>query len=91
MTMSFFSISGYEHLRNYLKDEIKLPHVRTIRQWYSNTSGGPGMTAQAIEEIRKKIHNESKTLYFSLMMDEIANKKHKDWDQKHKEFVGFVD
>ena len=91
MTMSFFSTSGYEQLRGYFEHEVALPHICTIRGWYQNVSGGPGMTKQAIEQIKLKISNMQSPLYFSLMMDEMSIRKWKDWDSKNKVFVGFVD
>ena len=63
MTMSFFSVSGYDHLRNFFKNDISLPHIRTIRQWYQNISGGPGITIQAVEQLKQKITRKTAILF----------------------------
>ena len=68
--------------------KLALPHPSTIRQWYSGINGEPGFTSEAFSALSLRA-SEDKEVICSLMVDEMAIKKHIEWDGKR--FVGYVD
>jgi len=69
-----------------------LPHPETIRKWYQNLNGHPGITKEAINTLKvknDKANSEGKNLYFNLVIDEMSIKRLIEWDGK--KYTGFVD
>jgi len=69
-----------------------LPHPETIRKWYQNLNGHPGIAKEAINTLKVKIdkaNSEDKKLYFNLVIDEMSIKRQIEWDGK--KYTGFVD
>lgn len=91
LTISFFSSVAYNQLRLQLQEDLELPHLSTIRKWYQNVDGGPGITAQSLGFIKQKIRESGKELLFCLMMDEMSIRTMERWNDGKKEQVGFVD
>ena len=69
-----------------------LPHPETIRRWYQNLNGLPGITKAAINTLKlmiEKASSENKNLYFNLVIDEMSIKRQIEWDGN--KVTGFVD
>ncbi|KAL1480477.1 hypothetical protein MTO96_050994 [Rhipicephalus appendiculatus] len=92
LTLQFYSTKAYNYVRETF--ECALPHPSTITKWYSSINGEPGFTGEAMNAIRaKKKADEAKTnnkqLRCNLVVDEMAIRKHLEWDGK--KFRGYVD
>ena len=91
-TLQFYSLKGYEYVRKtFLKG---LPHVSTIRKWYSNLDCAPGFSDQAFKALETQVENFSqkgKQLIVSLSIDDMSLKKLVNYNSKEKGYVGFVD
>lgn len=59
-----------------------LPHPRTLSEWYLHVNAEPGFTKEAIDTLSLicACKNSSILIYCSLLMNEIAIKKHVEWD-----------
>lgn len=65
-----------------------------MRNWYASINASPGFTAEAFETLKKKADefyekNGSKMLC-ALMDDEVAIRKHAQWNAAAMRFDGFV-
>ena len=90
LTLQFYSSKAYEFVRKTF--QLALPHQAQIRRWYGRIPAEPGFSKPAFEALRLKAENAAKTenkVLCSLMMDEMAIRKHIAWDGKR--FRGFVD
>lgn len=72
-----------------------MPHPRTLAKWFaaSNCHGNPGILVEAIKTLRSvglKLQSDGKELIGSLSLDEIAGRRHVQYDHKTKRFVGFI-
>lgn len=64
----------------------------TIRAWYSNINGSPGLSQGAVQILKRKSDNAGdKKLYACLIMDEMAIKRQIDWDHTKKILIGCVE
>lgn len=52
LTVHFYSPRAYEYIRSYFN--LNLPHIRTIRNWYSVINGSPGFTESSFSALKKK-------------------------------------
>ena len=72
---------------------MALPHPCTIRQWYKGINGLPGFTNESFADLSARVADAQQKgkqgLICSLMFDEMAIRKHVEWDGK--KFVGYVD
>ena len=90
LTLSFYSMKAYNYVRRTF--QLALPHPSTIRQWCRSIDGNPGFTEEAFLALSARVSDfkrEQKTVVCSLMFDEMAIRKHIEWDGK--KFVGYVD
>ena len=90
LTLHFYSAKTYEFVRKTF--HLSLPHQSVVRKQYSRIPAGPGFTEPAFVELKKKAEEaekEGKNIVCSLMIDEMAIKKHVFWDGKR--FCGYVD
>ena len=91
-TLQFYSMRAYEYVRRtFLK---ALPHVATIRKWYSNINSRPGFSTEAFSLLEGKVKQEltrEKQVLVAVMLDEMSIKKQIDFDEKTSSFIGFVD
>ena len=90
LTLHFYSAKAYEFVRKTF--HLALPHQVTIRKQYSKIPAEPGFTKPAFDELKKKAEEakqDGKEVVCSLMLDEMAIKKHVFWDGTR--FRGFVD
>lgn len=92
VTLHFYSPRAY----NFVRDKFakKLPHPRTIREWYKSIDGSPGFTTLSLDLIRKKVieaQGQGKKIFLALMMDEMAIRQSVEWDNSKNKFYGYVD
>lgn len=92
--MQSYSTRAYSYLRRKFHDN--LPHVNTIGHWHTNTSFGEesGITKAAmmqLKDISSEFESQSKVLIASLCFDEMSMRKHLQWRDSDKRFVGFID
>lgn len=90
LTLQFYSTKAYNYVRETF--DFTLPHPSTITKWYSSINGEPGFTGEAMNAIRAKASEaqmNNKELLCNLVVDEMAIRKHLEWDGK--KFRGYVD
>ena len=90
LTLQFYSAKAYEFVRKTFN--LALPHQSQVRRWYSKVPAEPGFTKPAFQALSAKVQEaekDGKTVLCSLMLDEMAIKKHVSWDGKR--FRGYVD
>ena len=90
LTLQFYSTKAYEFVRKTFN--IVLPSQSQIRRWYGKVAADPGFTKPAFNALKVKAEDAEKNgkkLICSLMMDEMAIKKHVSWNGK--KFTGYVD
>lgn len=92
LTLHYYSPRAYNYVRS--KFENHLPSRCTMRNWYSSINAAPGFTTEAFDLLRKKA-NEYKSkglkLYVSLIFDEMAIRRHLQWNHNKLKFDGFID
>ena len=52
-TLQFYSTKAYEFVRKTFQKA--LPHIATIRKWFSNVDGSPGFLSPAFELLQQKV------------------------------------
>ena len=90
LTLNFYSAKAYRFVRKTF--DLQLPHPSVIRKWYSSIDGQPGFTAEAFNTLEMKAREAKENgheLVCALMLDEMAIKKHVQWDGTR--FHGYVD
>ena len=88
LTLHFYSAKAYEFVRNTF--ECSLPHPATIRKWYSHLEGECGFTGEVMSALGQLVKGaDGKRVLCSLMVDEMAIRKHVQWDGE--KFRGYVD
>ena len=91
-TLQFYSTKAYEYVRT--KFAKALPHVTTVRKWFSNIKGEPGFQDLSFDLLSKKTQQgqeSNKKLYVALMLDEMSLKKQIDYDTRDSSLKGYVD
>jgi len=92
-TLQFYSTKAYNFVRQTF--EKALPHVSTVRRWFSNIDGSPGFSTLAFDLLKQKVEFAEKKskppVIVSLIMDDMSIKKHIDYDPKSSSFKGYVD
>lgn len=95
LTLHFYSPRGYEFVRDaFKKDNLPLPHVSTIRKWYSTVDGKPGFSSEAMNMLSKKsaeAKEKSSEVLCCLMVDEMKIKKQIIFDKGTKRIFGYCD
>jgi len=90
LTLAFYSLKAYNYVRRTF--HLALPHPSTLRQWYRGVNGEPGFTEETFKALSVRVdaaRQQGTEIICSLMFDEIAIKKHIQWDGK--KFRGYVD
>lgn len=90
LTLHFYSNSAYYYVRKTFNK--CLPHPRTLRKWMTTVDGTPGFSKESLKVLKikaKEYRDKNQTLVCALMMDEMAIRKHVEWNGKR--FVGYVD
>lgn len=93
LKLHFFSPKAYEFVRSEFNNH--LPHASTIKAWYrnSNLDAKSGINENAmniLKQIVREMKNKDEKLVGSLSFDEMAIRKHYQWCNKTKEFLGNV-
>lgn len=91
LTLHFYSPKAYEYLRSTFN--LNLPCTRTIRMWYTSINGSPGFTTESFDVLKNKAEElkaNDKVLNVCLIFDEMAVRKHSQWDCSKKKFIGHV-
>lgn len=91
LTLHFYSPKAYEYIRTTFN--LNIPHIRTIRSWYTTIDGSPGFTDiafKALSKLAEELKSEKKTLIVGLMFDEMNIRKHSQWDSAKKQFLGHI-
>lgn len=93
LTLHFHSVRAYNYLRQKFNDN--LPHTSTIRKWYVNsgTTGEPGLCNESFETLKKLVEKHKangKQIVCSLIFDEMSIRKHLQWSDSRKEFLGSI-
>lgn len=91
LTIHFYSPKAYEYIRSFFK--LNLPHIRTIRNWYSAINGEPGFTTSAFDVLKQKADEakkEDKAITVCLIHDDMHIRQHSQWDSAAKRFLGHV-
>lgn len=92
-TVHFYSPRAYQYIRN--KFEKHLPDVSCIRSWVSNCTGfsEPGISAEALRYLGSlvdEMKSKSKDFYCSLSFDEMYIRRHVQWSEQQRKFLGFI-
>ena len=87
LTLQFYSAKGYDFVRKTFN--LALPHRVQIRKWYTKVPAEPGFTAPTFLALSQRVKNTGRKVICSLMIDELAIKKHVSWNGK--KFRGYVD
>ena len=72
--------------------DLVMPHLDTIRTWYSHISADPGFTKSVFSALACHVQNrkvEGKETLCALMLDEVAIRKHVE--HAAGRFHGYVD
>jgi hypothetical protein len=76
--VKFFSPKAYSYVRSEFSS--CLPHPKTLGNWYSTTDAKPGFTSESMEMLKLEVQNSEKPVICSLVLDEMAVRKHVEWD-----------
>lgn len=90
-TLHFYSPKAYEYMRTTFS--LNLPHIRTIRDWYSVIDGSPGFTESAFSALKQKSNDSiagGKPLIVSLIHDDMAIRKHSQWNAAEQKVLGHI-
>lgn len=93
LTLHYYSPNAYEYLRNVFN--YNLPHIRTIKYWYTAIDGSPGYTKESFDVLSQRVKNQTvnkdeKKLLVGLCFDEMFIRKHSQFDAAKKEYLGHV-
>ena len=91
-TLQFYSTAAYQYVRRTLLKA--LPHVSTIRKWFSRMDRGPGFSAFALSLLEQRVEEErkkGKQVLVALMLDDMSIRKQIEYDQKTSQLIGYVD
>lgn len=92
LTLFAHSPKAYRYVRE--KFSNTLPHPRTMKKWYSQSdcNGEVGILPEALKTLQNasaELAKNGKTLLASLAFDEMAIRRHIQYDHQKKEFLGF--
>lgn len=93
LTAHFHSPSCYNFIRK--KFNLNLPNVSTIRKWYAKCSaqGEPGIGKEGLVALKIMVKNQNtnnENLFVSIALDEMSIRKHIQWSESRKKFMGFI-
>lgn len=90
-TVHFYSPKAYEYIRSFFN--LNLPHIRTIRNWYSAINGSPGFTENAFDVLKQKADGakaKGEILKISLIHDDMSIRQHSQWSLPEQKFLGHI-
>lgn len=85
--MSFFSGSGYRHLREKV---FHLPSPRSLRNYLSKVQCQPGFLISVINNMKEDITARSLTNKCTLILDETSCRREVCWDPQLRSFSGRI-
>lgn len=93
LALHYYSPKAYRFVRQTFDNHLPCPS--TITKWYinSNANGDPGISKQSLETLRKLAKEErdkGKQLVCALIYDEMAIRKHMQWSDSQKKFLGHI-
>ncbi|GFO07765.1 THAP domain containing 9 [Plakobranchus ocellatus] len=76
LKLQFYSTKAYEYVWDPFG--LGLPHVATIRRWYSSVGGSTGFCQEAFRSLERRVAatETGEQVICALMLDEMAIKKH---------------
>ena len=80
-TLQFYSTKAYNYVRETFG--LGLPHVGAIKKWYNAIDGSAGFRREAFGPLGKKVSDARSSgdeVLCALMINEMAIRKHVDWD-----------
>lgn len=99
-TIRKFSLTVFCHsprCYKYIREKFQntLPHPRTLTKWYSQSDchGEPGILTEAVKTLQSaaaQLAKEGKQLLASLAFDEMAIRRHVQYDHQKKEWLGYI-
>ncbi|CAI6375520.1 unnamed protein product [Macrosiphum euphorbiae] len=87
ISLHFFSPRAYSFIREQFNSV--LPHPQTLSKWYASVNAKPGICKEALNRLKLKCDNTANPVYCALIMDEVAIRKHVEWDGY--KYHGYVD
>lgn len=90
LTLHSFSPRAYNYVRE--KFNSNLPATCTIKKWYANSSanGEPGISKESLETLTKLVEEKESTIYATLSFDEMFMKRHLQYSDAQKKFIGNI-
>lgn len=89
LTLHFLSPNAYRYVRR--KFATCLPHPKTISKWYANIDGSPGLTGDAFKVLAAKRKQSESNLPCALIVDEMAIRQQRCYNEKTRQEEGLVD
>lgn len=93
LTLHYYSPRAYNYVRG--KFNNNLPSISAMRNWYASINASPGFTTEAFESLRKMTNKHmEKTgskLLVNVMADDMAIRRHAQWNPATMKFDGFID
>lgn len=90
-TVNFYSPKAYEYIRAFFN--LNLPHIRTIRNWYSAIKCSPSFTESAFNRLKQKADEakaRNESINVCLIHDDMSIRQHSQWSSEEKEFIGHI-
>lgn len=90
-TVHFYSPKAYDYVRSFVN--LNLPHIRTIRNWYSAINGSPGFTECAFDALKQKAEEakeKGESFDVALIHDDVAIRQHSQWSSEEETFLGHI-
>lgn len=78
LCLNFISPRAYKYVKECFN--TCLPHPSTLTTWYRSVDANPGFTTESLNCIQLLAKRKDKQLYCALSMDEMAIRRHVQWD-----------
>lgn len=94
LALNYYSPRAYNFIRQTFN--YNLPHTSTLKQWYRNSdsNGEPGFCKEGLTSLKHVLddmkRSEGKDFYCSLVFDEVYIRKHVQYVDSRKKFLGYV-
>lgn len=92
LTLHFYSPKAYNYLRTVFGHHLPAPS--TIRGWYRSVDGSPGISGDALNELKilaSDANSKGDIILAASMMDEITLHQSYQWSDNTNEIMGEVD
>lgn len=91
LTVHFYSRKAYEYIRLFFN--LNLPHIRTIRKWYSVIDGSPGFPECAFSALKQKADDskaKGENILVGLLHDDMHIRRNSQWISGEEKFSGHI-